>query len=156
MLHSRALIRAAPQPLQVAFVDHLSHAVKVNQKTQKHFIRRRTVLVYATQIAQNRDAGHVLAVECQNAGGLRTQTGGAFGRRDMSMYMFMLHVIRGRDFRQQACDHLNDVRHRHGADLVLASDLLSRPSGPLRLCQELFTRKALDMREVAHLDPAGG
>lgn len=150
---SRAPIRAAPQLLQAALVDHLGHAVKVHQQTQKDLVRRRTVLVDAAQVAEDRDAGHVLAVERQDARGLGTQAGGAVGRRDVSMHMLVVHVVGGRDLGQQARDHLDDVRHRHGADLELA--FLTRSPGPLRLRQELLAGEAVDVREVAHLDLAG-
>ena len=74
----------------------------------------------------------------------------------MSVKMFVLAVVRRRDLRQQARHHLDDIRNRHRADLILLPDLeAGNPSvfSMSRMRQELFTRKAMDMIDISDLDP---
>lgn len=100
-------------------IDKLGHAIKVDQQAQENLIGGWAVFVDAGEIAEDGDAGDVLAVECENAGGLRAEIGSAVGRRDVAMDILMLHVIRGSNLGEQAGDHFNDVRDWHGADLKL-------------------------------------
>jgi hypothetical protein len=72
------------------------------------------------------------------------------------MDVFVMHVVGGGDFRQEPRNHFDDVRDRHGTDLVLV--LLGPLSGhvvPVRLGQELLAGETLDMRQIPDLDATG-
>lgn len=73
------------EDLHGAIIDHLGHAVEVNQQTDEDLVGRGTVLVDSTEIAQDCDARHVLAVECQHTRRLGRVGGSAItrGRRTM-------------------------------------------------------------------------
>lgn len=75
------------------------------------------------EVAENRDAWHVLAMECQHTGGLLAEARCALGRGDLAVQVVVLAVVGGGDFGQQACDHLDDVCDGHLADLVLRPDV---------------------------------
>lgn len=62
----RLLIGLA-KTLHLPRVDPLGHAIKVDEKTQEDLVGSGAVLLYAAEIAQNGDAGHVLAVKGQYA-----------------------------------------------------------------------------------------
>jgi hypothetical protein len=47
-------------------IDTLRHAVKVDKKAEEDLVCRWTVLVNPTQIAQDGDAGNILAMESQH------------------------------------------------------------------------------------------
>lgn len=75
----------------------------------------------------------------------------------MSMHRFMMDVVGGGDFGQKPRDHFDDIRDRHGTNLVLA--LLGplprclRP--PLRLGVKFLVGEALHMGKIADLDATG-
>lgn len=103
-------------------------------------------------------------MESEHAGGLSTDTAGAIRRWDVAMYMFVLLVIGGGDLGQQASNHLDDVCDWHGANLVLAADiLLEATSAALglgletsRRGEDLLIGKAANMRQVVDLDATRG
>lgn len=145
--------------LERTAVDHFRHAVKVDQQAQKHLIGGGTVLVDSTEIAQDRDARHILPVKSKHAGSLLTQSRGAFGRRDMSVQVLVLTVIRRCDLRQQSRHHFNNVCHRHGANFILLAPVLSRSQRiprSARSSEDLLACEALYVVEIADFDPAGG
>ena len=77
----------------------------------------------SAEVAEDRYARYVLAMESQNARGLLAQPGCAFGGRYLAMQMIVLPVIGRGDLGQQASYHLNDVGDRHLADLVLGPNV---------------------------------
>ena len=148
------------ESLQSPAVDHFRHAVKVNQQAQENLVRRRAVLVYAAQIAQNRDAGHVLAVKCNDAGRLWTEPRRALGRWNGALCIFMLAIVGGRNFGQEASDHFDNVRHGHRADFVLLTGAVlppfeRAPRALARAREDFFASKALNVRQVADFDASG-
>ena len=84
-------------PILLPAVDELRHAIKVNQQAQKNLVGGRTVLVDSGEVAEDGDAGHVLAVEGQDAGGLRAQVRRTVGGRNVAMELFMVKIICGCD-----------------------------------------------------------
>jgi hypothetical protein len=57
------------------------------------------------------------------------------------MDVFVVGVVRGGDLGQKASDHLDDLRDRHGANLIL-----SRPGWRMRTrTHEVFAGEALDV-----------
>jgi hypothetical protein len=120
MLLQLLLLQRFDQPL----IYHLRHSIKVDEQTEKHLVRCRTVLVYPAEVAEDSDGGNILAMKGQDAGGLRAQIGSSIWRRNVAMEMLVLHVVCGGDLRQEAGDHLNDIGHWHGADLVLTAGIL--------------------------------
>lgn len=109
-------------------IHHLRHSIKIDQQAEEYLVGGGTIFVYARQVVENRNRRHIFAMKCKHATGLRTEIRGAVGRRDMAMNVLMLHVVRCRDLCQQACHHFNDVRHRHGADFILAGQLSRTPT----------------------------
>lgn len=132
--------------LELSTIDKLGHAVEVDQQAQEHFVCGRAIFVDAGEVTEDGDAGDILAVEREHARGLRAEAAGPVWKRNMAMDTFMVHIVGRGDLGEKACDHFDDVRNRHGADLELpvlrrfSRDLRSR-----RLCQELLAGKALDM-----------
>jgi hypothetical protein len=57
-----------------ASVYPLSHSIEVDEKTEEHLISGRAIFMDSAEIAENRYARHVLAMESENAGGLLTQS----------------------------------------------------------------------------------
>lgn len=117
----RSLLVQIAQVLNRARIDLFCHAIKVDQEAYKDFVTGGTIFVDAVQIAQYRDAGYVLAVECQDTVGLRAYAGAVVRGRHLSMQMLMLHVIRSRDLGKKTGHHFNDVLYRHSADFVLGA-----------------------------------
>lgn len=138
-------------PILLPAVDELRHAIKVNQQAQKNLVCGRAVLVDAGEVAEDGDAGHVLAVEGQDAGGLRAQVRRTVGGRNVAMELFMVKIIRGCDLGEQASDHLDDVRDRHAADLELP---LLGPMLGLGGKEDVITSEALDMGQALDADAA--
>ena len=137
-------------------VDQLRHTVKVDQQAEKHLVCGRTVFVDASEIAQDGDARHVLTVESKHTGGLWAEIVGAIREWDMTMEVLMVHIVGGSDLGQETCDHLNDVRDGHGADLKLTRlGSMARNVGSMRLVQEFLTGKTLDVRQAADPDATG-
>lgn len=112
--------------------------------------------MYPSEVTENGNCGHILAVESENAGRLLAETGRALRWRNLSVEVLMLAVIRSRDLGQQASHHFYDIRDRHFADLVLRADFIwifSR--APRGAClgkrtgligsKALYVRKALDL-----------
>lgn len=116
--------------------------------------------MYATEVAQDRDARHVLAMECQDTGRLLAESSCTFRRRDVFMEIFMLAIVGRSDLCQESCDHLDDVCDRHSADLILLPYLLlasqGMPRAMMRSREDFFASKALDMIQVTDLDPVRG
>lgn len=141
---------------QLPSVNQLCHAVEIDQQTEEHLVGRWTVFVDACEIAQDRDARHVLTVKSEHAGGLWAKVAGSIWWWDVAMEVFMVHVIGSGDLSEEARDHLNDVRDGHRADLKL-SGLGSRASdmGSMRLVQEFFAGQTLDVRQAADPDATG-
>ena len=81
----------------------------------------------AAEVAEDGDAGHILAVESQNAGGLLAQTGSAVWMGDGLVCMFMLAIIGCSDLGQEAGDHFDDIHDGHSANLILLAHLLFAP-----------------------------
>lgn len=104
---------------QLVPIDELRHAVKVDQQAEEYLVRGWAVFVDASEIAQDGDAWHVLTVKSKHARGLWAEVAGSVRRRDVAMNVFMVHVVGRRDLGEETRDHLNDVRHGHGADLKL-------------------------------------
>lgn len=111
----------------------------------------------ASQIAENADARYILAMECKHTRGLRAKACCAIRGWDVSMDLLMVRVIGRGYFRKKSSDHFNNIGDWHRANLILAL-LVPLPghSIPLRLGQELFAGKALDMRQITDLDAARG
>lgn len=108
-----------------------------------------------TEIAENGDARHIFAVKSEDARGLRAETRCTVWRGNVAMDMVMVHIVGGGDLGEETSDHLDDIRDRHGADLVLAF-LQPLPGHLVLMClgQKLFAREALDMRKIADFDAA--
>lgn len=137
-------------------LDQFGHAIEVDQHTEEDLVRGGAVFVDARQVAQDADAGDVLAVEGQDAGGLGTEIRRAIGGGDVPMDLFVMRVVGGGDLGQQARHHLDDIRDRHGADLILpVRHPGPRPWVSLAGGEELLAGQTLDVREVADLDAAG-
>jgi hypothetical protein len=85
-----------------ASIYPFGHSVEVDEEAQENFISCRTVFVNSAEIAEDRDAGHVFAVEGQDTGGLLAQALGAFWWWDLA-------VVCCCDLGQQTSDHLNYV-----------------------------------------------
>lgn len=110
----------------------------------------------ACEIAQDRDARHVLTVKSEHAGALWAEVVGSIWRRDVAMDVFMVHVIGRGDLSEEARDHLNDVRDGHRADLKLPGlGSMARDMGSMRLVQEFFAGQTLDVRQAADPDATG-
>ena len=97
------------QALNRPRVDPLSHSIEIHKQAQEHLVRGWAVFMYPTEIAQDRDARDVLTVECQDTGCLLVQTTGTFWRRNLTMQMFMLPIVRSRDFGQKSSHHFDDI-----------------------------------------------
>lgn len=138
---------ATLQVVEFPSVDQLGHTVKVDQQAQEHLVGCGAIFVYTSEVAEDRDAGDVFAVECEDAGGLWTEVRGAIRWRDVAMDMFVMQIVRGSDLSEESSDHLDDLRDRHGADLVLSlrprlgSSRSSRP-------HEVFIGETLDVRQA--------
>lgn len=145
------LLRVIMTPL--ASVHQFRHTVKVDQQAEKDLVRRGAVFVNASQVAQDGNARDILAVECKHTGRLRAQMTGAVRRGDVAMNVFVMHVICGGDLGEETGDHLDDIRHGHGADLKLPRmGAMTGQVRPMGLMQKLFTGQTLDMREAADAD----
>jgi hypothetical protein len=75
----------------------------------------------------------------------------------MTMNLFMMRIVGGGDFGQKPGNHFDNVRDRHGTNLELAI-LSPQPwyiAAPLRLRQEFFASKTLNVRQITNLDAAG-
>lgn len=83
-----------------AVIDHFRHPIKIHQQTQKNFICRWAVFMNPAEIAQDGDARNILPMESKNTGVLLTQPRSAFWWWYMPMQVFMLTIIRRRNFRQ--------------------------------------------------------
>jgi hypothetical protein len=81
-------------------VDPFGHPVEVYEETKEHLVGGRTVLVNPAKIAEDGYAGHVLAVEGQDTGGLLTEPGSAFWRRYLAVQGIVLPVVGRGDFGQ--------------------------------------------------------
>lgn len=75
--------------------------------------------MYAGEIAEDRDAGHILAMKGEDAGRLWTEVIGTIGRRNVAMNILVVLIVGGGDLGQQTSDHLDDIGDWHGADLEL-------------------------------------
>ena len=74
------------------------------------------------------------------------------------MHRFMMDVVGGGDFGQKPRDHFDDIRDRHGTNLVLAL-LGPLPRGlrrsPLRLGVKFLVGEALHMGKISDFDATG-
>lgn len=136
----------------VSTVDKLGHAVEIDQQAEEDLVGGRAVFVDAGEIAKDGDAGDILAMKGENTGRLRTQVGGAVGRRDVAMYVFVVGIVGGGNLGEEACDHLNDLGDGHRADLEVA--LLRAIARGVRSGQEFFAGQALDVRQALDADAA--
>lgn len=102
----------------------------------------------ASQVTQDGDGRDILSVECEYTGSLRAKVGGALGWRDVAMYMFVMHIICSCDLGQKPSDHLDDLRDRHGANLILS--LLRSRSGSVGAprSHQIFTGETLNMGQA--------
>lgn len=108
-----------PETLHGARVDLFRDSIKVNEKAQKDLIGCRTILVNAAQIAQYAYCWHILAMESQHTRGMYRKSGSHVRCWHVPVQMLGLSIVCCGDLCEEACNHFNDVRHRHVADLVL-------------------------------------
>lgn len=59
----KRLVACLPHMLHWTRIDTFGHTVKVDEKAEEDLICGRAILMNSAQIAQNRNAGNVLAVE---------------------------------------------------------------------------------------------
>ena len=156
--HAMESIVVVQIALQRTAIHHFRHPIKVDQQAQKHLVGGGTVLVDPAQIAQDRDARHILPVKSKHAGGLLTQPGRAFGRRNMPVEVLVLTIVGRCNLGQQSRHHLDDICHRHGADLILLASFLSRSQRmprSTRSSEDLLACKTLYVVQITDFDPAG-
>ena len=70
-------------------------------------------------------------MEGKHAVGLLAEARRALGRRDLAVDVLVLPVVCARNLGQEARHHLDDVGHRHLANLVLRADVVGvAPTAP--------------------------
>jgi hypothetical protein len=141
---------------QLVSVDQLGHAVEIDQQAEEYLVCSGTVFMNASEIAQDGDAWHVLTVESKHTGGLWAEIVGSVRRGDVAMDVLVVHIVGSRDLGEKTCDHLNDVRDGHRADLELPGlGSMAGNVGSMRLVQKFFTGQTLDVRQAADPDATG-
>lgn len=74
-------------------INSFSHSIEIDEKTQEHLVGGRTVLMNPAEVAKDRYARNILAMECENARRLLTESARAFWRWYLAVQMFVLPII---------------------------------------------------------------
>lgn len=143
--------------LDDSIVDALSHAVKVHEQAQKHFISGWAVLVYSAEIAEDGDGRHVFAMKGEDrmAEGAHVGAGGfvilvgLLLMGNVALHGIVLQVVGRCDFGEESGDHVNDVVNRHGANLVLG---LAGRGAIGRAAEAALLDKSGNVSEIADVD----
>lgn len=138
-----------PYSVEVTLVYQVGHAVEIDQQADENFVGGGAVFVDAGQIAKNGYRWYIFAMESKYTGSLGAKIRCPIRRGDS--HIIVMDVVSGGNFRQKPRDHLDDIRRRHRADLILAF------LGPLPQVLELFLlgRKLCVLRSPAHAKDLG-
>lgn len=143
-----------PYSVEVTPVNQVSHAVEIDQQADENFVGGWAVFVDAGQIAKDGYRWYIFAMESKYTGSL-----GAKIRRPIrpgDSHIIVMDVVGGGNLGQKPRDHLDDIRRRHRANLILAFlEPLPRILGLFLLGRKLCAREAPYMRKISDLDATG-